>query len=78
MKSMHKRHGSPNLLLNGYTILQNKHTLSFFISNTGKMRLVWSFTIFRVVAYFRCLEKIVNIVVASKKKPEKIGKNRTI
>ena len=39
-------------------------TLSFFISNAGKMRLVWSFTIFRVVAYFRCLEKIANIVVA--------------
>ena len=39
-------------------------TLSFFISNAGKMRLVWSFRIFRVVAYFRCLEKIANIVVA--------------
>ena len=41
--------------------------LVFFISNAGKMRLVWSFTIFRVVAYFRCLEKIANIVVAQKK-----------
>ena len=38
--------------------------LVFFISKAGKMRLVWSFTIFRVAAYFRCLEKIANIVVA--------------
>ena len=44
-----------------------KHTLSFFISNAGKMRLVWSFTIFRVVADFRCLEKIkeMDLQVAS-------------
>ena len=30
------------------------------------MRLVWIFKIFRVVAYFCCLDKIANIVVAWK------------
>ena len=36
----------------------------YFISNAAKMRLVLNFSIFRVVAYFRCLASLKIIVIA--------------
>ena len=36
----------------------------YFISNVAKMRLVLNFSIFRVVAYFRCLASLKIIVIA--------------
>ena len=43
---------------------QDVPTRSFFISNAAKIRLVLILSIFRVVAYFRCLAPKEMIVIA--------------
>ena len=57
----------------------------YFISNAAKMRLVLNFSIFRVVAYFRCLASQNITVIAQPKMhknrinlniSEKIGENK--
>ena len=71
-------------------ILTYLHTFTYvhavyFISNAAKMRLVLNFSIFRVVAYFRCLASLKIIVIAQPKMhknsinlniSEKIGENK--
>ena len=54
---------------------QDVPTRSFFISNAAKIRLVLILSIFRVVAYFRCLAFQNITVVAWQKMHKNIKKN---
>ena len=79
--------GQKKQLVTNYQISMISVTLHavYFISNAAKMRLVLNFSIFRVVAYFRCLASQNITVIAQPKMhknrinlniSEKIGENK--